>query len=100
MHKQEGIIYGGGDNLVKFIGFQVLGPIVILLWCATVSLFYFMIAKKLNMLRADVITEIVGLDFEGEIETRGLALAEIRRGLKGYYHIGDDELVAVREPRP
>ena len=45
-----------------FFAWQLLGMIVIVCWVAAISLLYFNIMKKLNLLRVPLLEEIIGLD--------------------------------------
>jgi len=52
------------DNPEKgsFLGWQLIGMVIIIVWTAFFSLIYFLVMKKLNLLRVPLFEEIVGLD--------------------------------------
>jgi len=45
-----------------FLEWQVIGILVIVAWTATLSFIYFSIAKKCNLLRVSLVSEVIGLD--------------------------------------
>ena len=50
-------------GLSEFLGIQILGGIVITIWAALLSFFFFYSVKLQSRLRISVISEIVGADF-------------------------------------
>jgi hypothetical protein len=47
---------------IDYLGWQLLGMIIILLWTTIFSLPYFWIMHRLNLLRVPLIHEVIGLD--------------------------------------
>ena len=45
-----------------YCGWQLLGSVVIILWVCLMSVPYFLLMRKLNLLRVPLIHEIIGLD--------------------------------------
>lgn len=58
---QFGLVSDSSDS-GKFFGWQLLGMLVIILWVAGISLIFFLIMKKCNLLRVPLLEEIIGLD--------------------------------------
>ena len=52
---------GAGDRF-KYLGIQIVGMIVIVLWVAVLSAIYFYLMDKINILRVPLIEEVIGLD--------------------------------------
>ena len=63
--KKQGIFNSGAfmswESWV-FLEWQLIGLLVIVAWTATLSFLYFFIAKKVNLLRVSLMTEVIGLD--------------------------------------
>ena len=47
----------------SFLGWQIVGMLSIIAWVATISLVYFLIMKRVNLLRVPLLEEIIGLDY-------------------------------------
>ena len=58
---QKGLI-SDSDNSMYYCGWQLLGSIVIIAWVSLMSVPYFLLMRKLNLLRVPLIHEIIGLD--------------------------------------
>lgn len=58
---KRGLLYGH-ENSYEFFGWQILGLLSLMLWVTCMTLPYFLIMKKLKLLRVPLIHEIVGLD--------------------------------------
>ena len=59
---EKGLIFHDADDNFIFMGVQLCGLISILAWTVALTLPYFLIMKKLKLLRVPLINEIVGLD--------------------------------------
>ena len=93
-HQEKGVFYGG-DSCGFFFLVQLLGVTSIALFSGFCSLVFFSVARKLNILRVDMVTEVLGLDLEGEREKFGIPMQEIRIGISGYYDIDRKEEAKV-----
>ena len=58
-----GLVARDAPDKGKFLGWQILGMLVIIAWVAAISLLYFLLMKKLGLLRVPLLEEIIGLDF-------------------------------------
>lgn len=47
---------------VNYLGWQILGMLIIIAWTLLFSIPYFLIMKKLGLLRVPLVYEIIGLD--------------------------------------
>ena len=62
-HKERGILYAGSDlDAWKFLGVNVLGATVIILWTVLWSLLLFKLLKYFNILRIEGYDEFYGMD--------------------------------------
>ena len=61
----QGVVYPSHEETGrgKFFGYQICGIVVILVWATLMFVPFFMIMKKLGLLRVNRVVEIVGLDF-------------------------------------
>ena len=58
---KKGLIIDSDDSLA-FMGWQLVGMLAIITWVLCLTLPYFLIMKKLKLLRVPLVHEIVGLD--------------------------------------
>jgi Amt family ammonium transporter len=80
-HEEKGIFYGGEDA-GKFLGFQIVGVIVISLWSGLLSLLFFYIASKMNRLRVSNVDEILGLDYVEHMTIQELDMDVIKNAIE------------------
>lgn len=59
---EKGLISDNSDS-GGFFGWQLIGLVVIAAWVASLSLIYFLIMKKFDLLRVPLLEEIIGLDY-------------------------------------
>lgn len=59
---EEGLFSGADDGKLKYLGVQILGMFAIILWVAVLSSLYFLLMKKLGLLRVSLLEEVIGLD--------------------------------------
>jgi len=52
----------GSSESWVFLGWQLLGMLIIVLWTSGLSLIYFMIARQAKILRVTLLDEVLGLD--------------------------------------
>jgi ammonia channel protein AmtB len=58
----QGALYYNAYRQGQFMGYQIVGIVVILAWTSLLSILYFVIMRKLHLLRADVAVEEIGFD--------------------------------------
>ena len=52
----------GSPESRNFLGWQLLGMLIIMLWTSSLSFIYFMIARQAKILRVSLLDEVLGLD--------------------------------------
>ena len=85
-HREKGVFYGG-EKMGTFLLWQLLGAAALVTWTATVSVIYFAAAQRLNKLRTDKISEIMGLDYDVDYRRGGFTIKEIRDAIANFYQI-------------
>lgn len=60
-HNESGLVSDSEDK-GSFFGWQLLGMLIIILWVAVISTIYFLVMKKCNLLRVNLLEEVIGLD--------------------------------------
>ena len=58
---KKGLI-SDSDESYSYLGWQILGACAIIAWVAVITIPYFLLMRKLNLLRVPLIHEIIGLD--------------------------------------
>ena len=58
---KKGLI-SDSDESYHYLGWQILGACSIFIWVTVIALPYFLLMRKLNLLRVPLIHEIIGLD--------------------------------------
>jgi Amt family ammonium transporter len=81
-HEEKGIFYGGEDA-GEFLGYQIVGIIVITLWSGVLSFIFFFIASKMKRLRVSKSDEILGLDFVEHLAIEELKMSDIKKAIEG-----------------
>ena len=61
-HSEKGLLVSKDENAWKFLGYQLLGTIVIMAWSGILSFIYFIIWKKFFTLRLSEEVELLGGD--------------------------------------
>lgn len=59
---EEGVFSSAEEDKAKYLGVQVAGMLAIVAWVAAISALYFLLMKKLDLLRVPLLEEVIGLD--------------------------------------
>jgi ammonium transporter, Amt family len=60
-HTEKGLFYNGSLG-IKQLGLQLLGAVAIIVWVTAITLPFFLLMRRLNLLRVPKEIEVIGLD--------------------------------------
>ena len=60
----------------SYLIWQIVGMIIILAWATVISVLYFLLMRKLRMLRVSLLEEVIGLD-AAEMGEKALVVSRI-----------------------
>ena len=60
----------------SYLVWQIVGMIIILAWATVISVLYFLLMRKLRMLRVSLLEEVIGLD-AAEMGEKALVISRI-----------------------